>query len=97
MTNLLFHNALVVSEAIAFMQASGFKVHMPPFSIGREVFPLYSHWQKKQLGDTPLSALSEERAKWKGYYTGGGNESHPWYQAFKNGWVDYYILEGTKD
>lgn len=91
-----FHNALVVSEAIAFMQNSGFKVHIPPFSIGNEVFPLYSHWQKKQLGSTPLSALSEERAKWAGYYTGGGKESHPWYQAFTNGWVDYYILEGTK-
>lgn len=92
-----FHNALVVSEAITFMQNSGFKVHIPPFSIGEEVFPLYSHWQKKQLGNTPLSALSVERAKWAEYYTGGGTSSHPWYQAFKNGWVDYYVLEGTKD
>lgn len=91
-----FHNALVVSKAIAFMENNGFNVHIPPFSIGNEVFPLYSHWQKKQLGNTPLSALSEERSKWAGYYTGGGNEPHPWYQAFKNGWVDYYILEGTK-
>jgi ubiquinone/menaquinone biosynthesis C-methylase UbiE len=92
-----FHNALVVSDAIAYMQNSGFNVHTPPFSIGKEVFPLYSQWQKKQLGNTPLSALSAERTKWAEYYTGGGTASHPWYQAFKNGWIDYYILEGTKN
>lgn len=91
-----FHNALVISDAISFMEANGFIVHTPPLSIGNEVFPLYSYWQKKQLGNTPLSVLSKERAKWKGYYTGGGQEAHPWYQAFKNGWIDYYILEGTK-
>ena len=91
-----FHNALVVSEAIAFMQESGLTVHIPPRSIGKEVFPLYSYWQKKQLGNAPLSALPGKRIKWAGYYTGGGNESHPWYQAFKHGWIDYYILEGTK-
>lgn len=91
-----FHNALVISDAIGFMQANGFEVRIPPCSIGKEVFPLYASWQKKQLGDTPLSALSKERTKWKGYYTGGGNESHPWYQAFENGLIDYYILEGTK-
>jgi MPBQ/MSBQ methyltransferase len=91
-----FHNALSVSDAIKFMELNGFKVHIPPRSIGNEVFPLYSDWQKQQLGDTPLSALSEERAKWPGYYTGGGQEPHPWYQAFKKGWIDYYILEGTK-
>lgn len=92
-----FHNALVVSEAISLMEKIGFKVHKPPFSIGKEVFPLYSDWQKKQLGNTPLSALSEERTKWAEYYTGGGNSSHPWYQAFKNDWIDYYILEGSKN
>jgi ubiquinone/menaquinone biosynthesis C-methylase UbiE len=92
-----FDHVLAVSEAIAFMQNSGFKVHIPPVRIGDEVFPLYSHWQKKRLGNTPLSALSPERAKWAGYYTGGGKESHPWYQAFKNDWIDYYILEGTKN
>lgn len=91
-----FHNALAISEAIAFMQSSGFKVLIPPISIGNEVFPLYSHWQKRQLGNTPLSALSEERVKWVGYYTGGGNELHPWHQSFKNGWIDYYIIEGNK-
>jgi SAM-dependent methyltransferase len=91
-----FHNALVISDAIAFMQAAGFEIHIPSFSIGNEVFPLYSYWQKKQLGNTPPSALSKERIKWKGYYTGGGNEFHPWYQAFKNGWIDYYFIEGFK-
>lgn len=92
-----FHNALVVSEAIALMQANGFDVYLPPFSIGSEVFPLYSYWQKKQLGNTPLSILSKERARWTGYYTGGGSEIHPWHQAFKKGWIDYYILEGIKN
>lgn len=91
-----FHNALVIADAMTFMQANGFVVHSPPLSIGSEVFPLYSYWQKKQLGNTPLSALSKERAKWEDYYTGGGQEAHPWYQAFKNGWIDYYILEGTR-
>lgn len=90
-----FHNALPISEAVSHLQASGFLVD-PPSSIGKEVFPLYSAWQKKQLRNTPISALSQERAKWKGYYTGGGREPHPWYQAFTKGWVDYYILEATK-
>lgn len=92
-----FHNALPITDAISSIQANGFVVHMPPISIGNAVFPLYSCWQKKQLGNTPLSALSKERAHWKEYYTGGGQEPHPWYQAFKNGWIDYYILEGTKN
>ncbi len=92
-----FHKALDVSDAVSFMQANGFTVHAPPLSIGNDVFPLYSLWQKQQLGNTSLLTLSKERAKWKGYYTGGGQEDHPWYQAFKNGWIDYYILEGTKN
>lgn len=91
-----FHNALIVSEAISFMQGSGFKVIIPPRSVGNHVFPLYSHWQKQQLGDTPVSVLSKTRVKWSSYYTGGGNKDHPWHQAFKNGWIDYYILEGIK-
>jgi SAM-dependent methyltransferase len=91
-----FHNALSISDAIQFIKESGFKVHLPPVSIGNEVFPLYSIWQKKQMSKTSIANLSKERAKWLGYYTGGGNEQHPWYQAFLNGWIDYYILEGYK-
>lgn len=91
-----FHNALSVSNAIKIMEMSGFRVHNPPCSIGNEVFPLYSYWQKRQLGNTPLAALSKERKQWAEYYTGGGQASHPWYQAFKKGWIDYYILEGKK-
>lgn len=90
-----FHNALAISDATRFLTLSGFKV-CAPLSIGKEVFPLYSNWQKKQLGTTPLSTLSPERKKWAAYYTGGGTASHPWHQAFEQGWIDYYILEGRK-
>lgn len=89
------HNALGVREAMALIQESGFKI-LPPLSLGKEIFPRYAQWQKMQLGNTPLSALSEERAKWAPYYTGGGEEAHPWVQAFEKGWIDYYILEGYK-
>ena len=91
-----FHNALVISKAISVMQAKGFEVSLPPLSIGSEVFPFYSEWQKKQLGGTSDDQLSPERKKWKEYYTGGGKDHHPWHQAFEKGWVDYFILEGTK-
>jgi MPBQ/MSBQ methyltransferase len=91
-----FHNALAISDAVVFMKEAGFKVNTPSLSIGNDVFPLYSYWQKKQLGNTSLSALSDERLKWKEYYTGGGNDHHPWFQAFKSGWIDYYLVEGTK-
>lgn len=91
-----FHNALTISDTIQLIQSNGFEVRTSPCSIGDEVFPLYASWQKLQLGKTPTSSLSKERMKWKDYYTGGGNEDHPWYKAFKNGWIDYYIIEAVK-
>lgn len=90
------HNALVISDAILLLENNGFKIDAPQESIGSEVFPFYASWQKQQLGDTLLSSLSSERMKWRDYYTGGGNNVHPWYQAFKNGWIDYYIIEARK-
>ncbi len=91
-----FHNALVISDAITLLENNGFKIDNPQESIGSEIFHFYASWQKQQLGDTSLSSLSNERIKWRDYYTGGGNNAHPWYQAFKNGWIDYYIIEARK-
>ncbi len=91
-----FHNALVLSDAIRTLEKAGFKVSSS-HSIGNEVFPLYADWQKKQLGDTSLSNLSTERSKWKNYYSGGGDKDHPWLQAFNNGWIDYYVIEGIRN
>ena len=91
-----FHNALIISDAITLLKNNGFKIDSRPDSIGNEVFPLYACWQKQQLGNVPISFLSNERMKWRDYYTGGGDKSHPWHQAFKNGWVDYYIIEARK-
>lgn len=89
-----FHNALSLDEAIHLMKANGFiiKKSLP---IGRYVFPKYAAWHKMQLANTSLSSLSSERMRWKDYYTGGGHE-HPWQRAFKNGWIDYLILEAIK-
>lgn len=91
-----FHNIISIQEAIELIHSSGFHVDVIATKIGNEVFPCYSKWQKSQLGDVSIESLSEERIKWAEYYTGGGKNEHPWYQAFKNGWIDYYILEGMK-
>ena len=91
-----FHNALVIEDAINILKSNGFSVAQEPESIGKQVFPLYSHWQKQQLGNTPYSLLSKKQRKWKEYYTGGGKDDHPWLLSFKDNLLDYFIIKAYK-
>ncbi len=91
-----FDKCLTIDEAILMLENSGFEVTNPPIRIGDNVFQAYSKWQKIQLGNVPINSISQKRMKWKDYYTGGGDNEHPWYRAYKNGWIDYYIIEATK-
>lgn len=91
-----YHNAITISEAIESLKKAGSKIFTPVTKLGKYVFPLYSKWQKIQLGQVSVDSLSPERLRYKEYYTGGGRGAHPWILAFKNCLIDYYLLEGYK-
>lgn len=88
-----FDRAITLLKAIDYALASGFELDGSTISIGDQVFPYYSQWQKQTLGMITPEQLTNYQLNWIPYYTGGGKlGEHPWGIAYKNGWIDYNIL-----
>lgn len=88
-----FDQAITVEEALNYAEFNGFTLEVPPVSIGKNVFPYYSQWQKQALGHIHTEDLLPTQVNWAPYFTGGGIlGEHPWGICYRKNWLDYNIL-----
>ena len=90
------HNAISIEKAKKYLKEMNFIIEeIQP--IGKKVFPAYAQWQKQQFhSKDELRHIAKDK-KWENYFIGGGNKEHPWLTAYKNKWIDYYIIKGKKE